>query len=70
MDGLMYVGSIKGNEAYSKIRYTYAVELKEEIKRVHKLYMNKRVHFLYDATREYLEIHDPKVKYPIGRGCV
>ena len=30
--------------------------------------MDKHVHFLYDATRGYLEIYDPKVKYPLVEG--
>jgi hypothetical protein len=63
----MYVGSIKGNEAYSKIRTRMQLNSRRN-QRVHKLYMNKRVHFLYDSTREYLEIHDQKVKYPLVEG--
>lgn len=67
MDGLMYVGSIKGNEAYSKIRTRMQLNSRRN-QRVHKLYMNKKTHFLYDATRGYLEIYDPKVKYPLVEG--
>ena len=67
MDGLMYVGSIKGNEAYWKVRTRMQLNSRRN-QRVHKLAMNKHVHYLYDATRGYLEIYDDKVKYPLVEG--
>lgn len=67
IDGLMYVGSIRGNEAFWKMRTRMQMHSRRN-HRIHRLAEKKNVHFLYDTTRGYLEVYDPKVKYILVEG--
>ena len=67
IDGLMYVGTIDGKNAFWKIRTRMQANSRRN-HRIHTIAMDKHVHFLYDTTRGYLEVYDDKVKYLLAEG--
>lgn len=67
IDGLMYVGTIDGKNSFWKIRTRMQGNSRRN-HRIHKIAMEKHVHFLYDNTRGYLEVYDDKVKYILVEG--